>query len=431
MFLPRPPRVEPDPAIAISAWQPIFTAVRTVSKDIDVPILVAGSGPAGLATALALSGDGRRVLLAGPPPSVQDRRTTALMRPALAFLDQLGLGDQVRAVAAPLSVMRIVDMTGRLIRSPAVTFRAAEIGEEFFGLNIPNADLNGALAEAVRRRENIAWHECMVGEWMPHADHVEVHLADGTIVRARLAVAADGRDSPGRTAAGISIRHRRLPQSALVFNFAHGRHHGFTSTEFHTEHGPCTQVPLPGGFRSSLVWVTRPAHADELATLDDEALSLRLEERQQSFLGKVTVEPGRQVFPLSSALPSRFAARRIALVGEAAHVFPPITAQGLNLSLRDVKELTDITHAHAEDPGAPAVLQRYDARRRPDILARSNAVNLVNASLISSALPAQFARSAGLGLLGRAPGLRGFFMREGMHPGSGFAALLPAFARRT
>ncbi|WP_309084579.1 UbiH/UbiF family hydroxylase [Chelativorans sp.] len=392
-------------------------------------IMVAGTGPAGLAAALALAELGRDVVLAGPPPSSEDRRTTALMRPAIEFLERLGLGETLREIGAPLVTMRIIDATSRLIRSPVVTFRAAEIGEDSFGLNLPNAGLSAALAEAARRRANIVWHQSLVRSWRPGGDLVEAELEDGTTVRAGLAVAADGRNSPARTAAGIATQSRDLHQHALVLNFAHKRHHGFASTEFHTEHGPCTQVPLPGGFRSSLVWVMRPWQAEELSSLDDAALSERLEERQQSFLGKVTVEPGRQVFPLVSVLPLRFAARRIALVGEAAHVFPPITAQGLNLGLRDVADLAEVVRTHA-DPGSTAALVHYDTRRRPDILARSGAVNLVNQSLLSNLLPTQLARSTGLSLLGGIPLLRGFFMREGMRPGSGLASLLPRFPRR-
>lgn len=347
----------------------------------------------------------------------------------MRFLEGLGLA--LDEHAAPLSTMRIVDATRRLIRSPAVTFRAAEIGEDAFGFNIPNAALNAALAARVRAEQRIDRRACMVEAWQPGAHAVTARLGDGTTVRAALAVAADGRGSPARAAAGIATRTRRLPQSALVLNFAHARHHGFTSTEFHTEDGPCTQVPLPDGRRSSLVWVMRPSDAEALERLDETALSERLERRMQSILGRVTIEPGRQVYPLSTALPARFAARRIALVGEAAHVFPPITAQGLNLGLRDVAELAEIVRTHGEDPGAPAALARYDARRRPDIAARSHVVNLFNASLLTPLLPAQLARSAGLGILDRLPALRGFFMREGMRPGSGFAALLPSRARRT
>src|SRR5690606_17615925 len=132
-------------------------------------------------------------------------------------------------------------------------------------------------------------------------------LQDGGAIAARLAVAADGRMSPAREAAGITLRPAPTGQAALVLNFGHARSHGDASTEFHTEHGPFTQVPLPGR-RSSLVWVTRPAYAEELSALDDAELSRLIEERMQSMLGRVEVEPGRQVYPLASALPPRFAA---------------------------------------------------------------------------------------------------------------------------
>lgn len=388
-------------------------------------ILIAGTGPVGLAAALALAGSGHGVSLVGPLPDADDRRTTALMLPALALLERFGLLAELEAAAAPLATMRIVDATKRLVRSPTVTFRAGEIGEPKFGLNLPNAALTAALAKAVRNRPGIAWHEGHVAMWRPGARSVVACLDDASEVAACLAVAADGRRSPARAAAGIRTRTHEYPQAALVLNFAHTRDHGFISTEFHTETGPCTQVPLPGR-RSSLVWVVEPRMARMLADLDDASLSARVEERLGSFLGRVDVEPGRQVFPLSAALPERFAANRIALVGEAAHVLPPIGAQGLNLGLRDVADLAAIVDRHTGDPGAPEALKAYERMRRPDIVARSAAVDLVNRSLLSDLLPAQLARSAGLGLAGGLAPLRALFMREGLRPGSGLAALFGA-----
>ena len=157
--------------------------------------------------------------------------------------------------------MRIVDATKRLIRSPVVTFRAAEIGEDLFGLNIPNRDLNAALEAAVAARPAIDWRHALVEGWTIGADSVTARLADGTSVEGALAVAADGRLSPAREAAGIRTSTRSYPQAALVLNFSHSRGHGFISTEFHTETGPFTQVPLPGN-RSSLVWVVKPKTAE-------------------------------------------------------------------------------------------------------------------------------------------------------------------------
>jgi 2-octaprenyl-6-methoxyphenol hydroxylase len=158
-------------------------------------------------------------------------------------------------------------------------------------------------------------------------------------------------------------------------------------------------------------------------SLDDATLSRLIEDKMQSMLGRVSIEPGRQVYPLSALVPARFAQNRIALVGEAAHVFPPIGAQGLNLGVRDVEEIVRVASEHRNDPGSTTAMAAYDRRRRPDILARSAAVNLLNASLLSDMLPAQLARSAGLGILGALSPLRAFFMREGMQPGSGFARI--------
>ncbi|TPK49854.1 UbiH/UbiF family hydroxylase [Mesorhizobium sp. B2-5-4] len=393
-------------------------------------ILIAGTGPAGLIAALAFADAGFPVTIAGPEVSAPDGRTTALMTPALKVLERLGVLQDIEPEAAPLKVMRIVDATGRLIRSPVVTFRASEIDEEQFGLNMPNSVLGPALAGKVAAHSGIEWRRSMVKAWHLGGDKAHAALADGSEIDASLAVAADGRLSPAREAAGISTAARAYPQAALVLNFGHSREHGFTSTEFHTETGPFTQVPLPGN-RSSLVWVVKPETARELAALDDATLSLRIERKMQSMLGRVIVEPGRQIYPLSTVTPLRFAARRVALVGEAAHVFPPIGAQGLNLGIRDIDDLIGIATENRGDPGAAEALAAYDFKRRPDILARSSAVNLLNVSLLSDMLPAQMARGVGLGVLGGFAPLRAFFMREGLRPGSGFAALAGGLRKPT
>lgn len=393
---------------------------RTVKTDTD--IIVAGTGPAGLIAALALADAGFSVVLAGPAANLGDRRTTALMAPQLRFLDGLSVLEPLEAVSASLRVMRIIDATARLVRSPVVTFRASEIGEARFGLNIPNTHLLAALDAAVNARPAIERATALVTRWTLTDGSATATLDNGTTITARLAVAADGRNSPAREAAGIPVRSTPTNQSALVLNFAHERSHEDTSTEFHTEFGPFTQVPLPG-LRSSLVWVARPEDAADLMALDDDALSRRIEDGMQSMLGRVTAEPGRQLYPLASALPHRFAANRVALVGEAAHIFPPIGAQGLNLGIRDIESLVAVATRHAGDPAAAAALAAYDRARRPDILARSSAVYLLNRSLLSGTLPVQIARSAGLNLLGAAAPLRALFMREGLRTGSGLGNL--------
>lgn len=385
-------------------------------------IIVAGAGPAGLIAALSLAKRGFRVVLAGPSMGARDQRTTALMAPALEALETLGLGNAILAAAEPLETMRIVDATGRLVRSPTVTFRSSEVGEPYFGLNIANVDLNAALEAVVRAEPGIVWEDSLVTGWSSGHDRVSATLANGKSLTARLVVAADGRNSPAREAAGIKVDRRALSQSAFVLTFRHTRPHGRISTEFHTEDGPFTQVPLKG-MRSSLVWVTRPEKTKALLQLEDEALSREVEDGMQSMLGEVTVEAGRQIFPLTASTPRQFAANRFALVGEAAHIFPPIGAQGLNLGIRDAQDLAAVAEDHRDDPGSAGAMRAYDVKRRPDILARSGAVNLLNRSLLSDLLPAQIARSAGLGVLQAFSPLRSIFMREGLRPGSSLRAI--------
>lgn len=240
--------------------------------DTTTDIIVAGTGPAGLISALALAKSGFAVSLVGPPVATGDLRTTALMKPSLDVLAGFGIGEAIEAGAAPLRTMRIVDGTDRLVRSPTLTFRAAEIGEELFGLNIPNAHLVSVLDRAVRAEKAIARVETLVERWLPGDDAIlaglGAGLADDGTITARLAVAADGRNSPARQAAGIEIASRPTGQAALVLTFVHARPHHDISTEFHTGHGPFTQVPLPGD-RSSLVWVTTPQRAAELVEMPD------------------------------------------------------------------------------------------------------------------------------------------------------------------
>ena len=233
-----------------------------------------------------------------------------------------------------------------------------------------------------------------------------------------MSIGADGRRSLCRTAAGIEIDGRSYPQTALTFNLRHTRPHDDISTEFHTESGPFTLIPLPGN-RSSLVCVLGPATAAQIGALDDTALAEELERRAHSILGRLEVEKGRGVFPLAVATARQFGANRVALVGEAAHLIPPIGAQGLNLGLRDaatIGELVVAFHRDGRDFGGEQALDRYDAQRRADIKSRAFAVDLLNRTLLSDFLPIQGARGFGLYLIDRIGPLRRALMREGVAP---------------
>jgi 2-octaprenyl-6-methoxyphenol hydroxylase len=381
-------------------------------------VAVVGGGPAGLAAAIALAQTGARTALVARRAAYADNRTTALLGGSVDFLQQLEVWPRCEDQAAALRVMRLVDDTGRLIRAPEVRFSSDEIGLDAFGYNIENRVLMLALEARAAELPDLARFDDEADAIGPENAEIVIRTRQQQSLSARLLVGADGRQSPCREAAGIEVRRRELDQAALTFNIGHSRSHRNISTEFHTPEGPCVLVPLPGD-RSSVVWVAKPQHAERLMALSDDELSEAAETQSHSILGRISVEPGRHVFPLAIEQPRQFAQARIVLVGEAAHVLPPIGAQGLNMGLRDAADIAGIVGdaiGLGEDPGAPQPLKRYDSARRADVASRSFVIDMANRSLLSEFWPMQSLRAAGLHLIGSIGPLRRIAMREGLAP---------------
>ncbi len=383
-----------------------------IMVETEVDIAVVGCGPVGLAAGIALSASGYRVALIGPSARSGDERTSALLDGAITFLKQIGVWDVLEPSSAPLRRLRIVDATDRLIRAPEVCFDSTEIELDAFGYNIPNACLVTALETAISRSDIIRMSVTAVDISLA-ADAASIVLSDATSVKARLVVGADGRRSAVRTAAGIAVQEWDYDQSALVATLAHTLPHDDTSTEFHTPTGPFTLVPLPGN-RSSLVWVGSNAETSLRAGLTDDDLAAEIESRSASILGAIEIDGKRQVFPLAGMTARRFAGIRSVLIGEAAHVFPPIGAQGLNLGYRDVGTLAELMAGPFADPGTADRLAAFDRARRADIVSRTAAVDTLNRMLLSDLLPIQGIRGFGLFLLDRLPPLRRVVMQHGV-----------------
>jgi len=386
----------------------------------SVEVAIVGGGPVGLTAAIALAGAGVETALVARPAGAPDNRTTALLASSVTALDTLGVWQHCRNDAAPLRVMRIIDDTGRLLRAPEVHFAASEIGLDAFGYNIENRFLLAALNARARALASLTFIEDEAQALAIADTGVAVELEHGDPLIASLAIGADGRRSLCRQAAGIATDAQRYRQTALTFNLGHRRPHRDSSTEFHTSSGPFTLVPLPG-LRSSLVMVVDPGEAARIAALAEGELAAEIERRSHSILGRIAPEPGRGAFPLAIETARRFAVARVALVGEAAHLLPPIGAQGLNLGLRDaatIGELVVAAHRNGDDVGAPEFADRYDRSRRTDVTSRALAVDLLNRSLLSDFLPLQGARGLSLFLMERIGPLRRTIMREGVAPAS-------------
>jgi 2-octaprenyl-6-methoxyphenol hydroxylase len=383
-------------------------------------VAVVGGGPAGLTAAIAVARSGVRTALIARRVPYGDNRTTALLHASIEILQGLDVWEACRDRAAALCVMRLVDDSGRLIRSPELRFDCHEIDLDAFGYNIENRHLVEALEDQASKCPDLVRIDGDAEAVTPTEADAEIRCSHGIVVRSRLVIGADGRNSICRAAAGIDVRRHALEQSALTLNIDHSRPHHGVSTEFHTAHGPCVFVPLPGD-RSSVVWVTKPYQATRLSTLSDEELADAVEKQSHSHVGRVRVAPARHVFPLAFEQARQIALHRIALVGEAAHVLPPIGAQGLNLGLRDAAEIATIARdalLQGHDPGGSAALSDYHRRRQLDVFSRSFVVDLANRSLLSDLLPIQLARSLGMQALHEIGPLRRFVMRQAIAPGS-------------
>lgn len=380
-------------------------------------VAVVGGGANGLAVALGLARAGVGVTLLGAVDAPRDDgRTAALMQPSLDFLTELDVMAPLSANAHPLAAIRLIDITGALLRAPTVTFRAAEIDLPHFALNFSNADIVRVLTATLRTLPAARVETAQVSGFSADAEHAELTLTDGRRLSAGLVVAADGQKSALREAAGIASRRWAYDQVALTFHVRHTKDHEDISTEFHTRSGPLTYVPF-GDFTSSVVWLVSRADADRLKALSPQEVAQACQRMSSSLLGDLKVLGGVGAVPMGGLIAKTAVAGRLALVGEALHAFPPVGAQGMNLGLRDAASLVaHVVRAHAtgEDVGSAAVLGAYDRGRQVDAVSRTYGVDLLNRSLIADMLPLDLLRVAGLSAAASLPPLRRLMMRAGM-----------------
>ena len=397
---------------------------------MDIDIAVVGTGAAGLATALALAHGGASVALIGPAPlphSKQplDTRTAALLESSVDMLKALGVWEALLPQAAPLKAIRIVDATGSLFRAPDVEFRASELGLDAFGYNIANSVLVEVLY-AKAAGSVAALYPATVERVELAPSDVRLSTQGGQI-SARLVAGADGRNSICRKAAGIAASEQAYGQAAIATSFTHRAPHRGVSIELHRQGGSVTTVPLTGPAASSVIWIDSTEEIRAVMRLDADGFAAALQDRLEGLLGQVGEVGARAQFPVTRLAAETLAGRRTALVGEAAHILPPIGAQGLNLGLRDAATLADCVgeaRKHGDDPGSDETLSAYDRARKVDVLTRTYGVDFLSRSLLSGFLPLQAARGIVSHGLNALPPLRRLVMRIGMMPPTELPSLM-------
>jgi len=364
----------------------------------DYDILISGGGVAGLTAAAAFGSAGFRVLCVDPAPPVTemeaegaDLRTTAFLQPARDFLARAGLWDRLEPHASELRVMRIVDAGGQT-PDPRVAhdFNAADISDLPFGWNLPNWLLRREMVARLAEMDSADFRAGTgTATVLTRAREELVGQSDGTRLRARLVIAADGRASPVRQAVGIPVTTTRYGQKALAFAVTHPAPHGNVSTEVHRSGGPFTLVPLPdradGTPCSAVVWMERGPEVLRLAALPEAEFNAEMTARSAGLFGPLTLLTRRSVWPIISQIAARMEAERVALVAEAAHVVPPIGAQGLNMSLADLRVLLDLAETTPDRLGDRAMLHRYHRARHLEVRARVAGIDALNrASMVDA-----------------------------------------------
>lgn len=392
----------------------------------DVDIFISGGGIAGLTAAAAFAHQGLSVVLADPgvPPGTigtvgSDLRSTAFLGPARELLESIGLWASVADNAEPLNTLRVIDCQGQPPEPRTDrAFQSTDLGAPSFGWNLPNWLTRKVLTDTLSKAPNV---DIRLGAGFARLVTREreaiVTLTSGDQVRARLAIAADGRDSPLRTAAGIDCRTTRYGQKALAFIVAHELAHNNVSTELYLSGGAFTTVPLPdhqGKHCSAIVWMNNGSEAVKLNALDDDAFATAATTRSCGVLGDMILLSRRNVWPIVTQEAERLTSQRVALMAEAAHVLPPIGAQGLNTSLRDVAILAALTALDKDALGTKPFLAAYAKARGRDIHLRAQFIDLYNRICRSDLPPVQELRSAGLKMVHDIAPLRRTIMTAGM-----------------
>lgn len=393
---------------------------------INTDILISGGGVAGLCAAAAFASAGFSVICADPTPPVTsdqdegaDLRTTAFLQPSIPVLKAAGLWHRLEPFAAPLQIMRIIDAGGvnpepRIIKD----FNAADVSDQPFGWNLPNWLLRREMLARVRELTNARFLPGVATTTLlTRQSEAIVGLSDGSRVSARLVIAADGRNSTMRSALAINVKTIRYGQKALAFAVSHPVPHNNVSTEIHRSGGPFTLVPLPdrnGSPCSAVVWMETGPEVMRLAALPSVDFEHAMNIRSCHVLGPLSLSSQRTVWPIITQIAARMAGERVALMAEAAHVVPPIGAQGLNMSLADLTALVELAQANPAELGSVAMLDTYHKRRHLDVEVRVKGIDALNRASMIGGQALRDLRAGALNALYSVGPVRKTLMRAGI-----------------
>jgi 2-octaprenyl-6-methoxyphenol hydroxylase len=384
-------------------------------------IIIGGGGMVGLTLALALARAGLDVVVADPVPQAAatdakfDGRVSALAFASVRMFEALGIWDHLAKDAQPIADILVTDAAPDKPASPfSLHFDSREQGSPL-GHIAENRHIRSALFAVAATAPNLTLIAPAALTALEADTHgIEATLSNGERVRARLAVAADGRESAMRERMGIGVVGWSYAQWGIVATVEHEKPHNGVAYEHFLPSGPFAILPMTGN-RSSLVWTERDTIAPAMMKLPDDAFHAEIARRFGDHLGATKAAGPRWSYPLKFHLARAYVKPRFALAGDAAHGIHPLAGQGLNLGLKDAAALADVVLDAARlglDIGALHILQRYERWRRFDSFALAAATDGLNRLFSNDFAPLRVVRDLGMGLVDAVGPARRFFMRH-------------------
>lgn len=391
-----------------------------MAKKLETDVIVIGAGLTGATLACGLASNGIQTVMVdrtAPEDSISpsfDGRASAIAYSSKLALDGIGLWPLVAGKTEAIREIRVSDGASPLF----LHYDHADLGDDPLGYMIENRDMRSGLLALTKQTAGLdVIAPTEVTAIARSNGGVKITLRDGQTVTGRLLVAADGRTSMTRQAAGIAVIDWGYNQHAIVATIDHTVSHQGIAHERFLPSGPFAILPLKGGHRSSLVWTERKSLVDSFMALDDNTFLAEVSERVGGFLGDASLVGPRFQHPLGLQVAATYTAERLAIVGDAAHGIHPIAGQGLNLGLRDVAALIDVlvdAKRYGLDLAHSAGLERYQRWRRADNLLMAGMTDVLNRLFSNDAPPLRVMRDLGLATVNSLPTLKKAFMRHAM-----------------
>ena len=408
--------------------------MRPSRRDVDVLVVGAGTVGSAIATLLATQPATRalsvglvepRIPVLPPPAAPWDLRIFALSRASQRVLEACGVWPAVVARAWAYQSMRVWDAVDEVAGPRTLAFSAAEAGEPDLGHMAEVATLQGALYEAAMRA-GVRAFGVGVDAFRTEAAQAVVTLADGTLVRAGLVVAADGADSRLRSLAGIAATVHDYHERGVVAFLRTERGHEDAALQRFLPTGPLGLLPV-GEHRVSIVWTLPTDLALRTLALDDAAFNAAVTSASDGVLGALALDSPRTSFPLRRVTAATYGGHRVVLAGDAAHGVHPLAGQGANLGLLDAAALVEVVAgalARGEDPGDAGPVGRYARWRRAEAAPLTLGVHALQRVFGNDVGWLQALRSRGLGWVAGSP----WWRRQFVHHALGTAGEAPRLA---